>query len=180
MDIRETVLRALFNDKSGLRIDIINHLIPFDNQRSEMTGVLVYLQRDGLIDIDNEFRQINWRTAGKYKPLSECKVKARLTPAGEAYCKNNFMKDDKPTVKIEVTGGQVGNINTGDIDGDFSQSLNNESTSSLSKPTTPDTTKPSPTNSIMKAISKRTIEIIVGIIILVGATLIIWKITGQV
>lgn len=140
MDIRETILRALYNDKSGRTIDIINHLMPFDNQRSEMTGVLVYLQRDGLINIDNEFRQINWRTAGKYKPLSQCKVKARLTPLGEAYCKDNFMKDDKPTVKIEVTGGQIGGINTGDINGDLIQSLKSRE---IKKETIQPTEKPS-------------------------------------
>lgn len=94
-------------------------------------------------------------------------------------------KDDKPTINIEVKdGGQVGGINTGDIDGGLNQSLKNESTNTLTNPTTPLTTKDSPTTSIttaiIKTISLRTKEILIGIVISVIAALIVWKITGQV
>jgi hypothetical protein len=89
-------------------------------------------------------------------------------------------KNRKPTEtkKIEVKAEQIGTLNLGDIEnkGEFNQSSNNN----LIKPTTPDKTNPTPTNNIMKAITKRTVEIIVGIIIIVGGALIIWKITGQV
>jgi len=104
---------------------------------------------------------------------------AKIKLAGVEYV-NELRKQRQPTEtkKIEVKAGQIGTLNLGDIDntGEFNQSSKNN----LTKPQIPLTTSDKPTTSIMTAINKYTKEIIIGIVVFVFGTLIIWKITGQV
>lgn len=84
-------------------------------------------------------------------------------------------KEGKPSVKIEVTGGHVGGINTGDNLGEFTQSTNKSSNA-----TTPYLTEKKPTTTIIETITKHTKEIVIGIIVFVIGTLIIYFLTGKV
>lgn len=72
----------------------------------------------------------------------------------------------KPLQQFNI--GQVGNLNTGNISGKLTQS-------SEIKSQTADNTGPQPT-----LIKKTIIKIIVGVVIIVTASLIVWWITGQV
>jgi hypothetical protein len=173
VDIREIVLRHLYENDNGQLIDLVKILEPFDNDatRKQVNELLNNLDKvDKHIFIDNEYRRMIGKDAGKHKPISQCKIKARLTNSGRLFVEKQYLKkDDKPTVKVEMKGDKA-NLHIGDNFGDYNQS-NQESTKShineISKPV-----KTPLKNTIIKWI----LSIVAGVI----ASLIVWRLTGRV
>lgn len=97
MTIRDIVLRFLKDNTTGQNIDLSSVLAPFDNDRTGIFVTLSILKKDGLIDISKHFGIVSGRESGKYRPLRQCNLQARLTPAGETYCKEHLINFDSMT-----------------------------------------------------------------------------------
>lgn len=168
MDIRETVLRFLYENKGYA--DLVKILEPFDDNRLAISQLLLELEKEGNIKIDQDFRKMIGKSEGKYRPLSKVKVLAKLTDQGRLYFERIYLKaDDKPTVKIEVKGDRA-NLHIGDNYGEYNQS-NQESTKSQSQEIKIPVKTP-----LKNTIIKFILSIIAGI----AVALIVWKITGKV
>lgn len=171
VDIRETVLRFLYENNNGQLIDLVKLLEPFDNDatRKQVNELLNNLDKvDKYIFIDKEYRRMIGKNAGKYKPITQCKIKARLSPDGERYVKEKYMKDNKPTVKVEVKGDKT-NLHIGDNFGEYNQSSQESTKSQINEISKP--VKTPLKNTIIKWI----LSIVAGVI----ASLIFWRLTGQ-
>ncbi|MBN8651730.1 MAG: hypothetical protein J0L67_09895 [Cytophagales bacterium] len=120
MDIKETILRFLYKKNNGRLTDITEILEPFDNDRQSIRGTLFTLQKDKLIEVDNDFDRLIISKQGQFYPLTSIHLLARLTITGQSYFKEHYMTDDKENVKIKIKNLQnISNSTVGQVNQDL-------------------------------------------------------------
>lgn len=102
MDIKETILRFLYDNNNGQKIDLSLPLTPFDNDRTGIRKVLDFLKNHNIIDIHPYYVDLSGKQAGKHTELRFCHVEGQLTPTGEKYVKELYYTKNEPTPTIQA------------------------------------------------------------------------------
>lgn len=168
MEIRDTILSFLYRKNNGRLTDITEILLPFDNDRLAIQGTLHNLEKDKIVEVDKDYRLLTWRTAGKYRTLGSYHLLARLTPYGESYYKEHYMKEENSKVSIEVKNLQ--NFNNSPVTGQVIQDSDLSGSDNRTGTTKPTDSKATPRkNTILEYIIY---PLVVGVILLIiGAIL---------
>lgn len=90
MDFRETLLRFLHQSDNGQFIDFTSLVIPFESERSRIASILRGMEEDNLVKIAQGYTMLSAKSEGAYFRLTDCNLKARLTPTGLAFLKENY------------------------------------------------------------------------------------------
>lgn len=137
MDIKESVLEFLYKNNNGRLTNLYPVLLPFDNDRQGIRGTLFNLEKDGFIEIDNDYQKLIFQSALTPVPLSNITLLTRLSPKGETYYKEHYLTQDKSNVNIKIRNLQ--NISNSTVSGDVVQSSSNfsrqENLTKLNNPT---------------------------------------------
>ena len=123
MELKETILRFLYKRNNGRLTDLTELLSQYDNDRQTIRSTLFNLEKDKIIEIENDYNRLIFQHAGKYSPLSSVDLLARLTPFGELYYKEHYEEKEKLSQKIKIDIGQIQSISDSTINGSVTQSL---------------------------------------------------------
>jgi hypothetical protein len=137
MDIKESVLKFLYKNNNGRLANLYPVLLPFDNDRQGIRGTLFNLEKNGFIEIDNDYQKLVLQRALIPVPLSNITLLAKLSPKGETYYKEHYLNQDKLRANVKIKNLQ--NISNSTISGDVVQSSSNftrqENLTKLKNPT---------------------------------------------
>ena len=91
MDYKKELLLFLYENNSGLV-----EIYPVSENTAvtivEIKQTIIALKKDGLIDTDESFRQIGGGDPQKLNTAKSLRVKARITPSGEQYVRDTYIK----------------------------------------------------------------------------------------
>ena len=166
MDIKESVLEFLYKNNNGRLTNLYPVMLPFDNDRQGIRGTLLNLEKDGFIEIDNEYQKLIFQKASIPIPLSDITLLARLLSKGENYFKKHYLTKDKlkPSIKIK----NLQNISNSTVNAAITQDSNQSHIESQFKK-----------NITLKKEDKRIIvNVLIGIIITVISGIILYYIFG--
>ena len=95
MDIKESILSFLYKRNNGRLTDLNPALFQFDIDRQGIRGTLFNLEKDGIIEVDNDYQKLIFQKALTPVPLKNIILLARLTPEGESYYRKHYLLSDK-------------------------------------------------------------------------------------
>ena len=128
MDYKKELLLFLYENNSGL-VEIYPVSENTSVTNSELKLTITALKKDGLIDTDELFRRIGSGDPSSIETTKSLHIKARITPQGEQYVRDTYMKKNETnTFNVD----QLINV-SGDNHAPISQTNDHSSSQTINK-----------------------------------------------